>query len=131
MRLLKEPRADKAQQRHLLARVDQKHESLERDLCRREGRNFYGNATDDNAPPDVKAARALVEAWENEQELIWEKKKSGLSRLRSWLREQALFVPAREALHLLKTYESLDLEQAMTSALTMEDRNDAPLGLPH
>ncbi len=125
------PKADKEQRKHLLARIDQRHGEIEADLQRRDGRkqDRFG-WWEWEEPEHIKAARALIEAYEEKREAEWKKKQTALARLRNWFREQALFIPAVDALQLLKAYEALSADQALAAGTTMEDRNDMPLGLP-
>lgn len=119
----KEPKADKEQRRHLAARIDVHHEKLRQLLNRDQAKRAKVE------PPEVVAARKIVEDYEEQVNDREDEEIKKLTMVRGWLREQALFAPALQALMYVKRYELCDLPEAMSAGSTMEDRNDAPLGL--
>lgn len=124
----KAPRADGPQRRYLLHRLDAQHRKLEWDVGQAEKAAGRGWRRPD--PPEIAAARALVEAYDEKIEAENKGITAALERLLRWLREQVMFRSADEALGLTKAYEQMTGEQALAAGRTMEDHNDVPLGLP-
>lgn len=122
MKIIKpRPKPDKMQRKHLLGRIDQQVAKIERDLWARI------RSENREEPPEVAAARGIVEAWEEAEEDRKHSRFDGLRRLCGWLRERVLFDNTETALAVVKQFEVMELQTALEAGQTMEDRNDPPL----
>lgn len=118
----RQPKADKQQRRHLLDRIGWHYRKLAGEVS---WDRFRDEFPDD--PPEIAAARKIVADYDAEQEAKSDKLTDDIARLSQWLKEQVLFGSAEEALAVVKRYELLSVEQALSIGQTMEDRNDPPL----
>jgi hypothetical protein len=120
----KEPKPDKEQRRHLLCRLEVREQQLRREL----GKILHAERVLRQDPPEIAAARKLVEDFDAAEEARDDAQWDNITRLRKWLNEQVLFKGVDYALQIVKAYETLSLEEAMNAGGTMEDRNDPPIG---
>lgn len=124
------PKADGVQRRALNNRIDMCRRRHLQQLHRSEKKAGRGPRRDREDPPEIAAARKLVQDYDDRIEAEWDAVEEAMDKLAAWVAEQVLFTPAQQALQFVKAYESLTDEQAMQAAKSMEDRNDIPLGLP-
>lgn len=75
----------------------------------------------------VTEARRIVEEYEEEQEQADQLVMAGLTKLRKWLIEKALFADCAFSLSCVKHYERMTVEEAIMAGDSMEDRNEPPL----
>jgi hypothetical protein len=117
------PKADNLQRRHLLGRI----EAHANKLSRRQ--NAARNAARKPEPPEIIEARRLVDAYEEAQEELEKIEEAKITKVSQWLKERALFAPWDEALHFVKQFEALSLEEIEQTGSSMQDRNDVPVAL--